>query len=155
MFSAAYLAKADFHSINAEYKKSEKEISKALSIDPNLPEAKATRAFNLMLGEWDWKKSEELFREASLEAPYSSKIFHWWGTNLSFQRRFEDAKVKLKRALTLDPTSLLLQTDLAEIEVNLGRVDLASGILENVLSVDPNFGPRDQSKQDDSSFSAR
>jgi tetratricopeptide (TPR) repeat protein len=53
--------------------------------------------------------------------------------------RLDEALVHMKKALELDPLSLEIKTDLAQVLWARGQYDLAIPECENTLELDPNF----------------
>jgi tetratricopeptide (TPR) repeat protein len=143
-FALAYLGIADYQSISGEVEKAEENLEKAIKLDPELHEALATKAFGKMFHYWQWKEAEDLLRQAAGIAPNSAKVHHWYGVNLCLQRRFSEAIVKMNRALELDPTSLLIATDIAEIQYFMNDLNGAETKIEEILKIDPEF---DQAQQ--------
>lgn len=80
---------------------------RALELDPNLPEAHNARAFIAIDGEWDLEKAEQHFEKALDLRPSYAAAHNWYGQMLGGQplRRYDEARLHLDQARTLDPLS--------------------------------------------------
>ncbi|HTH38167.1 MAG TPA: tetratricopeptide repeat protein [Pyrinomonadaceae bacterium] len=138
-FALPYLGIADEYAFTYETRTAESALAKAIELDPNLAEAHATRGFLQMFHHWDWAGAEASFRRALELAPNSSKAHHWYGVFLSLRGRVDDAVREMEKALELDPTALVIMTDIAELYYFKHDYDRAETELQNVLSLDPDF----------------
>lgn len=114
-------------------------LAKTIELDPTLHEAYATRGFLQMFHRWDWKGAERSQRRAIELAPNSSKAHHWYGVYLSIHARLDEALREMEKALELDPTALVIMTDLAEVHYFKSEFERAESELQRVLTIDPNF----------------
>lgn len=138
-FALAYLGIADQAAISGQAADAEAALDKALELDPDLHEAHATRGFIRMFLKWDWQGAESSFKKAVELAPNSTKAHHWYGTYLSLTGRFDEALKELETASQLDPTALILKTDMAEIYYFKREYARAEKQLKAVLALDPSF----------------
>lgn len=138
-FALPYLGIADLYAFTYETKMAEDALAKALELDPTLHEAYATRGFLQTFHRWDWEGAERSLQQAIALAPNSAKAHHWYGVYLSIHRRLDEAQREMERALELDPTALVIMTDLAELHYFKTDYELAESQLQNVLAIDPNF----------------
>jgi len=138
-FSLPYLGIADLYAFTYETKAAEDALAKAIELDSTLHEAYATRGFLQMFHHWDWTGAERSLRRAIELAPNSSKAHHWYGVYLSLQGRLDEAQREMEKALELDPTALVIMTDLAELHYFNSHYDRAESELQKVLTIDPNF----------------
>jgi TolB-like protein/DNA-binding winged helix-turn-helix (wHTH) protein len=138
-FSLPYLGIADLYAFTYETQAAEDALAKAIELDPTLHEAYATRGFLQMFHHWDWPGAERSLRRAIELAPNSSKAHHWYGVYLSIQGRLDEAQREMEKALELDPTALVIMTDLAELHYFNSHYDRAESELQKVLTIDPNF----------------
>ena len=138
-FALPYLGIADLYAFTYETKMAEHALVKAIELDPTLHEAYATRGFLQMFHRWDWEGAERSLRQAIELAPNSSKAHHWYGVYLSIRGRFDEAQSEMEKALELDPTALVIMTDLAELHYFKSNYELAESQLQSVLAIDPNF----------------
>ena len=138
-FALPYLGIADLYAFTHETKVAEDSLAKAIELDPTLHEAYATRGFLQMFHHWDWAGAERSLRRAIELAPNSSKAHHWYGVYLSIQGRLHEAQREMEKALELDPTALVIITDLAELHYFKSDYERAESELQKVLTIDPNF----------------
>lgn len=138
-FALPYLGIADEYAFTYETKVAEDALAKAVELDPNLAEAHATRGFLQMFHHWDWHGAENSFRRALELAPNSSKAHHWYGVYLSLRGRLDEAQNEMGKALELDPTALVIMTDIAELYYFKHDYDRAENELNKVLAIDPDF----------------
>ena len=138
-FALPYLGIADLYAFSYETKLAEDALAKATELDPTLHEAYATRGFLQMFHRWDWVGAERSLRRAIELAPNSSKAHHWYGVYLSIRERLNEAQREMEKALELDPTALVIMTDLAEVHYFKADYERAESELEKVLTIDPNF----------------
>lgn len=138
-FALPYLGIADLYAFTHETKVAEDSLAKAIELDPTLHEAYATRGFLQMFHHWDWAGAERSLRRAIELAPNSSKAHHWYGVYLSIQARLDEAQREMEKALELDPTALVIMTDLAELHYFKSDYERAESELQKVLTIDPSF----------------
>ena len=138
-FALPFLGIADEYAFTYETKKAEDALAKAIELDPELAEAHATRGFLQMFHHWNWQGAERSFSRALELAPNSSKAHHWYGVYLSIQGRIDEALREMQRALELDPSALVIMTDIAELYYFNHEYERAEVELEKVLDIDPKF----------------
>ena len=138
-FALPYLGIADEFAFTYETQRAEDALSRALDLDPYLHEAHATRGFLQMFHYWDWQGAENSFQRALELAPNSSKAHHWYGVYLSMRGRLDEATREMEKALELDPSALVIMTDIAELHYFKRDYERAQSELENVTRIDPNF----------------
>jgi serine/threonine-protein kinase len=113
---------------------------RALEIDDGLAEAHTSLAAALVWFDWDWQGSEREFKRAIELNPQYAVAHHWYGSVLlSAQGRFEEALASERRALELEPLSLVINSNLGFIYYQAGRFDEAIERLERTLEMDDNF----------------
>jgi len=138
-FALPYMGIADLYAFTYDTKLAENALAKAIELDPTLHEAYATRGFLQMFHHWDWEGAETSLGRAIEVAPNSSKVHHWYGVYLSIRGRFDEAQREMEKALELDPTALVIMTDLAELHYFKSDYERAESELQRVLTIDPNF----------------
>jgi TolB-like protein/Flp pilus assembly protein TadD len=112
---------------------------KALQLDDTLGEAHTSLAFVLDAFDWDLKAAEtELRRSIELNPGYAT-AHHWYAWHLSVSGRNEEAIAELKKAQNLDPLSLIINADLAEILLIARFTDESIRQSRKTLELDVNF----------------
>jgi tetratricopeptide (TPR) repeat protein len=112
---------------------------RALELDSNLSAAHTALAGVKTERDWDWKGAEEEYRRAIDMNPSDSIAHHWYGLHLARMGRGQQALAELERALSLDPLSLIIATDVAETYYLLHKPDQAMTRINDVLSLNPHF----------------
>lgn len=88
---------------------------KALQLDDTLGEAHTSLAFCLDGFEWDLKSADVEFRRGIELNPGYATAHHWYAWHLSLLGRNNEAIAELRKAQNLDPLSLIINADLAEL----------------------------------------
>jgi TolB-like protein/DNA-binding winged helix-turn-helix (wHTH) protein/Tfp pilus assembly protein PilF len=112
---------------------------KALVLDESLAEAHTSLAFVLMHFEHDWAAAEREFQRAiALNSSYVT-AHHWYAYCLMAQTRVEEALREIRLAQGLDPLSLIINTDVAELLYCARRFDEAIRQAQKTLEMDTSF----------------
>jgi tetratricopeptide (TPR) repeat protein len=88
---------------------------KALQLDNTLGEAHTSLAFCLDAFDWDLKSADTEFRRGIELNPGYATAHHWYAWHMALLRKNDDAIAEMKRAQDLDPLSLIINADLAEL----------------------------------------
>jgi TolB-like protein/DNA-binding winged helix-turn-helix (wHTH) protein/Flp pilus assembly protein TadD len=112
---------------------------RALQLDSNLSAAHTALAGVKTERDWDWKGAEEEYRRAIAMNPSDSTAHHWYGLHLARLGRGQQGLSELERALSLDPLSLIIATDVAETYYLLRKPDDAMTRINQVLALNPDF----------------
>jgi serine/threonine-protein kinase len=111
---------------------------KALEIDPGLAEAHAAVAAVAGGFDRDWKKSGSEFKKAIALDPNVAEIHKLYANNyLLTMGRLNESTVELKRALELEPLSIVYGTLLAANYNYLGQTNKALEQIETVEALEP------------------
>ena len=111
----------------------------ALQLDENLADGHASLAFIKFRFEWDWTGAESEFTRALDLNPGHAPSRQWYAMFLASRARFDEALDQMKRALELDPLSLIIQSGIGRILHFAGRLDDAATQFEHVLQTNPGF----------------
>jgi tetratricopeptide (TPR) repeat protein len=115
-------------------------VAKALELDEFLAEAHTTKGTILSFHDWDAKEGEKEFIRAIELNPNYSTAWHRYGLpHLACLRRFAEADRALRRALEIDPLSLLTNAHLGLLLAYWGKYQAAELQLLKTLEMDPNF----------------
>jgi DNA-binding winged helix-turn-helix (wHTH) protein/TolB-like protein/Flp pilus assembly protein TadD len=112
---------------------------RAIELDSDLPEAHTSLAFILMHYDWKCADAEREFQRALALNPSYATAHQWHAVNLLVTGHPEDAIGELKKAQALDPLSLIIGADLAEMYNYVGRPADAEAEARRVLDLDPTF----------------
>jgi TolB-like protein/Tfp pilus assembly protein PilF len=114
--------------------------TKAIKLDETLAEAHTSLAHVLSAYDFDFDGSTREFRRAIALNPNYAMAHHWLGVGPLVQSgRFDDAIAECKRAVELDPLSLINNADLGSTYSWARRYDEAIEQLRKTLEMDPGF----------------
>jgi TolB-like protein/DNA-binding winged helix-turn-helix (wHTH) protein/Tfp pilus assembly protein PilF len=112
---------------------------KALDLDSTLGEAHNSLAFCLDGFDWDLESGGEEFRRAIELNPGYATAHHWYAWHLALLRRYDEAIAEMKKAQNLDPLSLIIDADLAELLALAHSYDESIIQSRKAIEMDPNF----------------
>jgi TolB-like protein/DNA-binding winged helix-turn-helix (wHTH) protein/Flp pilus assembly protein TadD len=112
---------------------------KALELDNALGEAHNSLAFVLDGFDWDFNSAGNEFRRAIELNPGYATAHHWYAWHLSLLGRYDEAIAEMKKAENLDPLSLIINADLAELLVLAHSYDESIQQSRKTIEMDPNF----------------
>ena len=113
--------------------------AKAIALDSTLAEPHATLGFVTWLLDWDKAEAEKEFLRAIELNPRYPTAHHWYSRFLRGVGRFDDAAREIKRAEELDPLSLVIINNVAEIYIDKNDFDSAVRECQRMIDLDPNF----------------
>ncbi len=123
------------------FPKARAAASRALEIDESLAEAHCALAFTRVLFEWNWEGAEEGFRRTLELNPGYATAHHWYAEYLAWTGRADEAVAEAKRALELDPLSLIINTLVGWVHYYTRSYDRAVKRLRKTLELEPAFAP--------------
>jgi TolB-like protein len=147
-FALAYAGLADCYAISYYYTgERPRELmpvaktyaAKAIELDPTLAEPHATLAFVSWLLERDKATAEKEFLRAIELNPNYPTAHHWYSRYLRGIGRMDDASREIKRAEELDPLSLVIINNVAEIYIDKDDLNSATRECQRMIDLDPNF----------------
>jgi len=112
---------------------------KALELDGGLGEAHNSLAFVLDGFDWDLDSGGKEFRRAIELSPGYATGHHWYAWHLSLLGRYDEAIAEMRKAENLDPLSLIINADLAELLVLAHSYDESIRQSRKTIEMDPNF----------------
>jgi TolB-like protein/DNA-binding winged helix-turn-helix (wHTH) protein/Flp pilus assembly protein TadD len=112
---------------------------KALELDNTLGEAHNSLAFVLDGFDWDLESGGKEFRRAIELTPGYATAHHWYAWHLSLLGRYDEAIAEMRKAENLDPLSLIINADLAELLVLAHSYDESIQQSRKTIEMDPNF----------------
>jgi Tfp pilus assembly protein PilF len=115
--------------------------SRALELDPDLPEAHTSLAFAAFFHDWDWERAEKLFKKAIALNEQYALAHHWYANHLNAMGRQDEAIAEILRARALEPLSIIIDRDVAWHLFFQQRYDEAIAHLEQTLVRDATFAP--------------
>jgi Predicted integral membrane protein len=117
---------------------------KALSLDGDLAEARATLGF-VNTHEYNFAGAEREYRRAIELNPNYATAHQWYGEMLSHLARHEEAFAELRRALEIDPLALIINVWYGNSLFYARRYDDAIAQLKKTLELDAGFAKTHQS----------
>jgi len=138
-FALAYVGLADTLAIRSGFIEAEGVVKRALSLDPNLAEAHATRGFIDIFYRWNWAEAEEeLDRSVELNPSYGS-AHQWLGILFEIEGKRAEGIRELDRAIEIDPSSPNFEADLGQAYYFDHEYDKAKYHCQKALEFDPDF----------------
>jgi TolB-like protein/tetratricopeptide (TPR) repeat protein len=148
-FALAYAALAEAYrlrgiwgqaGLGAYAEESRAAATRALQLDPRLPEAHMALAIVLSQQDWNWSEAELAFRRAIEANPNLSDAHAEYSFHLQSLGRFADGVAAAQHARALDPLSPDHLSQEGRALFRARRYDEAVQAFERALEVDPNFG---------------
>jgi tetratricopeptide (TPR) repeat protein len=112
---------------------------KALELDENLSEAHTSLAFCLEGFDWNWDAAEKEFQRAIELNPGYATAHHWYAWHLSLLGRNSEAIGEMRKAENMDPLSLIINADLAELLAIAHFPDESIQQSRKTIEMDPGF----------------
>jgi TolB-like protein/DNA-binding winged helix-turn-helix (wHTH) protein/Flp pilus assembly protein TadD len=112
---------------------------RALELDSALGEAHNSLAFCLDNFDWDWDAAGQEFRRAIDLNPGYATAHHWYAWHLSLVGRHVEAIAEMRIAENLDPLSLIINAELAELLVIAHSYDESIRQSRKTIEMDPSF----------------
>jgi TolB-like protein/Tfp pilus assembly protein PilF len=138
-YALAYAGLGDCHNYLAHRDEAKKAVMKALALDEKLGEAHASLGFFRFLYDWDFAGAEVEFRQAIALSPNYAEAHHWYAIYLANVGRHDEAVPLGKRAVELDPLSLLMNMTPALIFYLARQYARATEVLQKIIDLEPNF----------------
>ncbi len=148
-FALAWSGLADAYLILPEYsttvdlelarEKSVAATTRALELNPELPEVLSSVAWHHLIHDYDWKEAETLLRRAVAIESNNAGALHWLSHVLSWQGEHAEALRWAKRAVEVDPLSRLMHMNLSYIYMDAGDFENSIRTANEVWERDPNY----------------
>jgi len=114
-----------------------KNLDKAIELDPDFPGSHYTKATFGVWMEWDWEKGEREFLKALEINPNDVLSRIYYAHLLMILNRYDEALFHSQMAVELDPMNPLVLTLSAVVDLNCGDAQLALVKSEKAISIDP------------------
>ena len=150
IYAQAYSGLADSYALMGDWEygvlapmeafpKAKAAASRALALDNTLGEAHTSLAFVMDLFDWDWKNAEKEYKQAVDLGPNYATAHQWYGWHLIVLGRNDEAIAEMRRAENLDPLSLIISADMADILLVARRYDESIQQSRRTMELDPGF----------------
>jgi len=122
------------------YPKAKAAAEKALQLDDTLAEAHTSLAQIFCYYDLDFVRAAREYQRAIELNPNYPTAHQWYGSSaLTALGRFDEAIAEVKRAIALDPLSLVINADLGNSYYRARRYDEAIKQLRKTVDLDPGF----------------
>ncbi len=148
-FALAYSATAESYTVMPSFayvapheamQKARTAVTKALELDPDLPEAHTARGVVLATYDWNWAESEREFkRSLELDPKIAITHFRYAWVYLSPMGRHDEAIAEMKRAMELEPLSLIQNANFAAVYLYARQYDNSLEQARKTYDLDPTF----------------
>jgi TolB-like protein/DNA-binding winged helix-turn-helix (wHTH) protein/Flp pilus assembly protein TadD len=149
-YAAAYSGLADTYALLGDWQyavmtpkealpRAKAAAMKALELDDSLSEAHTSLAFCLDGFDWDFEAAGKEFRRALELNPGYATAHHWYAWHLSLIGRNSEAIAEMRKAENLDPFSLIINADLAELLLIAHSPDESVQQSRKTIEMDPGF----------------
>src|SRR5271170_2408552 len=112
---------------------------KALELDNTLSEAHNSLAFCFDAFDWDFDAAGKEFQRSIELNPGYATAHHWYAWHLSLLGQYDKAIEEMRKAKSLDPLSLIINADLAELLLIAHFYDESIIQSRKTIEMDPNF----------------
>src|ERR1700756_250652 len=123
---------------NEAFPKAKAAAIKALELDNTLSDPH-TSLTSLGMFDWDWRSAGEEFRRAIELNPGYATAHQWYAWHLNLLGRKSEAIAEMRKAESLDPLSLIISADMADVLFVVGLYDESIRQSRKTLEMDPNF----------------
>jgi TolB-like protein/Flp pilus assembly protein TadD len=149
-YATAYSGLADTYALLGDWQygvmtpkealpKAKAAAMKALQLDDGLSEAHNSLAFCLDGFDWDLNGGDREFRRAIELNPGYATAHHWYAWHLILLGRNSEAVSEMRKAESLDPLSLIINSDLAELLLIAHFPDESVQQSLKTMEMDPGF----------------
>jgi len=139
------MARNHLAEVGLNYEKAKQYALKALELDENLAEAHAALASVLREYEHNSGKAESEYKRAIELKPSYSSAHQWYSIFLGAHGRYEEGEREIRKALELDPLSLIINTNLGDWLYYLNKLDAAIEQYRKTIEIEPEFLPAHES----------
>lgn len=114
-------------------------VQKALEIDPTLSEAYAVIAIGQCYTDWEFAAADQNYHRAVDLSPNDATAHHWYAEFLSMQGYTSASFDEYAKAISLDPLSLPIHTDMALGFFYANHPDRAIDLLLQAKQMNPDY----------------
>jgi serine/threonine protein kinase/tetratricopeptide (TPR) repeat protein len=149
-YARAYAGLADAYNVlgwyqllpsKAAFPEATRFAQRALGLDERLGEAYISLGYSLFLHDWQWTKADESFRRGVELSPNYATGHHWYSFFLAAMGRTSESLERERRALQLDPLSLIINRGMGHRLYYARMYDAAIEAELKALEMSPSFVP--------------
>ena len=119
--------------------KAKYNVMKAIEIDENLAEARASLAYIKFRLEWKFDEAETEFKRAIELGPSYAQAHEWYALYLALRGRLKESLDRMKRAQELNPLSASVNNGIGRIYFFMGEFKKAVLQFNKTIQMDPNY----------------
>jgi TolB-like protein/tetratricopeptide (TPR) repeat protein len=138
-FALAYAGLAESQWRGEDFVSAKRSARRALELDWTMGEPLATLAQIRAYNDWDFPGAEEDYKRAITLSPNYPPARQWYAQFLDWMGRLDEAMVQIEIGQQLDPLSLIMSTDRAEILLHMDKFDAATVQIKKVVELNPAF----------------
>ena len=124
---------------NVSYPKAERELLRALELNPRLSEAYASYGDLKSYYHWDWVGAEDAYKKAISINPNYPEARRWYSHLLLVLGRHQEAHQQIDVGIELKPTSPIMYFGKAVIYLRESNFDAAKELGNRMVSLDPSY----------------
>jgi serine/threonine-protein kinase len=113
--------------------------TKAIELDGNLAGAHLSLGLVNFFHDWEWEKADQEFKQAILLNPKDAEALSYYAMFLCFVDRFDEAMALARRALEVDPLSLLINMNVGWTYFSAGLANEAFDQARKMTEIEPGF----------------
>ncbi|HKR59268.1 MAG TPA: hypothetical protein VJS64_06000, partial [Pyrinomonadaceae bacterium] len=113
--------------------------TKAIELDGTLAGAHLSLGMVNFFHDWEWVKAEQEFKQAILLNPKDAEALSYYAMFLGFVNRFDEAMALARRALEVDPLSLLINMNVGWAYFSVGLANEAFAQARKMMEIEPAF----------------
>lgn len=146
-YALAYSGLADAYAVlskygrnpNETYAKSNAAAFRALELDPSLAHCHAVLGNTEMEYDWDFAAGEAEYRKSFKLDPDDVTAHHWYAQDIGWLGRGSEAIAEVNLAHQLEPTSLMVTTEIGMVDLTARKFDDAVATCSKVVNENPAF----------------
>ncbi len=113
-------------------------VTKALKLDPSLPDAHATLGL-ILDGQQKYSEAEKEYGTAISLNPNYASAHQWYHMLLMGTGRLREGLHEIEKAAELDPLSPIINTNLAVAYLAAGRLDDSMSVINKLIQTEPGW----------------
>ena len=114
-------------------------VMKAIEMDENLAEARASLAYIKFRLEWKFDEAEIEFKKAIELGPSYAQAHEWYALCLALRGRFKEGLERMEKAQELNPLSTSVSNGIGRIYYFLNDTQNAINQFNKTIKMDPNY----------------
>ncbi len=115
------------------------DYQRAITLDPHVSEVHLAVAMITFFYDWDWPGAEQAFRRAITLDPNNAEALSYYAIYLAFMARFDEAAIRNREALALDPLSPLINMNVGWSYFAAGETSEAAQLANKLIEMESDF----------------